>query len=388
MITEKQMLILLDKSKNVLLIQPPFKAMWMPQGLAKIATYIKSKGGNVTYSREMPVKKGIDLIVVTTLFTYDYGKVTNTLNMANMLYPHVPVLVGGVMVTTGAEKLSATYPHLNIFKGVSAALDACVPDYSIDWQLDDKYDSTSWVVTQRGCPNKCKYCLVPRIEPEMRIIPNWEEHIVSQNKTVILCDNNISAAPAEHQLEVFTHLIEQGKLVDVNAGIDCKKVTPELAKILGKVKLIPAGLKLAFDRIKEDGVFQSAIEMLIEGGVSRSAIQAYVLFGFNDTPAEAYYRASVCRELKITPYPQQYTPLDAWNRDVTFIGKHWTLNLERSFRAYWLSRGIFNHLTYDAYIRGNLGDKRVRTPVTITNYDLSVWEKSCEESNFPIASIF
>jgi hypothetical protein len=353
----------------------------MPQGLAKISTFIKEHGGQTTFSRA--TKMGVfDLIVVTSLFTYDYAAVLNTLQSLRFMHPNTPVIIGGILATMGAKKINSRFPNIGIFRGISPEIDSRVADYSKNWELEGhKYDDCCWVFTQRGCVNKCGYCIVPTLEPDTYIIPNWKEHIVEQKGTVILCDNNISAAPMEHQLEVFNYLIEQGKTVDVNAGIDCKHVTPELAKILGKVKFISAGLKMAFDRIKEDGVFQEAVELLIEHGVMRSAIQAYVLFNYKDTPAEANYRASECRRMKITPYPQQYTPLNTWSRDTNFVGKHWTWNLVRAFRYYWLLRGHYNHMSFDEFLRGNHEKEKSKGKVHIEAYDLEVWERCNQKEN-------
>ena len=370
------MLTRFREAKNALLLEPPYTRLWMPQGLAKIATYIQQHGGKVAFDTIVPVGDKIDLIVMTTLFTYDYSIVANTLTATRFCQPDTPVIVGGILASMGADKLLAQFPDISVYKGVSPIIDQCVPDYSIDWHLEEKYKNSCWVFTGRGCCNSCGYCIVPKLEPKSYIIPNWKKHIVAEKKQVILCDNNISATTMEHQLEVFSYLIEQEKQVDVNAGIDCKHVTPELAKILGKVKFVPAGLKLAFDRISEDGIFQEAVELLIANGVKRSAIQAYVLFNFKDTPHEANYRAAECRRMKITPYPQQYTPLKSWDRKNTHIGKNWTWGLIRAFRYYWLLRGHYNHMTLDDFIRGNHDKEKSKGKVNIDSYDLSIWEDS------------
>ena len=373
-INEKEMISILSYKRHIALIEPPYKRLWMSLGLAKIAAFCKQFTSKISFSRSVPVDESIDLIVITSLFTYDYSKVVDTISMCLLLHPHTPIIIGGVAATLGAHKFEKLFPSIFIFKGVSKTLDVCVPDYSIDWELNKKYQKACWVFTQRGCPNSCTYCAVPRIEKEMWINPNWKNHIIENKELIIVCDNNLSAAPEEHQKAVISHLAASGKFVDFNAGIDVKHVTTELAELLSGVKFQGAGLKLAFDRIEEDGIFQEAVETLVSAGVNRSAIQAYLLFNFRDSPQEAYYRGSECRRLKITPYPQQYAPLNKWDKKNKYIGKHWTLNLARAFRAYWLSRGIFNHISFEEYIKGNLGEKKVFTPVTITNYDIQKWE--------------
>jgi hypothetical protein len=78
---------------------------------------------------------------------------------------------------------------------------------------------------------------------------------------------------------------------------------------------------------------------------------AYVLFNFNDTPSEADYRMRECVKLGIRPYPQQYEPLKEASRDKKFIGKHWTPNLVRAFRYFWLMAGIYTKTTFVEWAR-------------------------------------
>jgi hypothetical protein len=46
-------------------------------------------------------------------------------------------------------------------------------------------------------------------------------------------------------------------------------MTDELAKGLSSLKYIGTGLRMAFDRISEDGLFQTAIERLKKAGVQK-----------------------------------------------------------------------------------------------------------------------
>ena len=52
---------------------------------------------------------------------------------------------------------------------------------------------TSFGFLTRGCPNKCKWCVVPRKEGAIR--PYWDiDRVANGRKNVVLMDNNILAA--------------------------------------------------------------------------------------------------------------------------------------------------------------------------------------------------
>ena len=51
--------------------------------------------------------------------------------------------------------------------------------------------------TTRGCPNRCSFCAVPKLEPEYKEIPNFRP-------APVVCDNNLLAASKKHLERVPT----------------------------------------------------------------------------------------------------------------------------------------------------------------------------------------
>jgi len=366
-INEQSALRMISKAKKILLLEPQYTRKYIPLGLAKIATFAKSKKINVEFSRTH--KPGFDLICMTSLFTTEIGKVKEALKECSFFESntHTPILLGGICATL-MPKAFDTYRNLKIFVGFSKRLDQCVPDYNIDWGVDEKFKDFAYVFTTRGCPNSCAYCAVKRLEGQIQWInPSWKAHIVESKENILISDNNLSACEDGHLNAVVDYLIEKRKGVLFDSGFDCKHITKEMAQKLGQIKFVRRGMRLAFDRIEEDGIFQNAVELLKENGVIKSQIMVYVLFNFLDTPREAHYRLSECRRLGIGMYPQCYTPLNRKSKKNKYIGKYWTKNLIRGFRYYWLMAGFFNKMSFEEYLGSNLEMK-----ASLTRED---WEK-------------
>lgn len=357
-ITEEQLLERLCNSKKVILLEPNYRRKYIPLGLSKIATFIKKNGGEVFFQRKYkPV--GENLVCVTSLFTYESQKVLETIRPIG----HNNIIVGGIYASLMPEHLTVELSkglipkQISIFKGTSKILDSYPPDYSIDWQLEKDWDKFSFVFTTRGCPNKCGYCAVWRLEPQRWINEKWKEHIDMNKPYVMISDNNLSAMPIEHIRDICKFISDNKKRVVFDNGLDCKYITDELAEVLASVKYHSYGLRLAFDRISEDGIFQKAVEKLKSKGIKKTSIMSYVLFNFNDTPKEAIYRMEECIRLGIRPYPQCYTPLNRSDRkENKFIGPHWTANLIRAFRYFYLMAGFYQKQTFREYIT-KYGDK-------------------------------
>ena len=374
LLKEKELIELLDTTKNALLIEPKYRRKYIPLGLAKIASYIKNRGGSVTFSRECDIHKDFDAVFITSLFTYDSAKVIDVLNKVYHVYgpnpfleKQVPIVLGGIYASL-MTKHAAENTKANIFKGYSKVLDQTPPDYTMDWTLDKPWDKFSFVFTSRGCPNKCGYCAVWRIEPKQWINPTWQDHIDMNKPYVMISDNNLSALDDSHIDNVIKFMVDNKKSVVFDNGFDCKHISSDMAKSLARLKFTRHGMRLAFDRIEEDGIFQDAVEKLKSAGVPKSQIMAYTLFNFNDTPQEADYRMRQCVKLGIRPYPQCYTPLNKTDRKTPYIGKYWTKNLVRVYRFFWLMAGYFNKMTFEEFAKSGANEK-----YTLSKADWDAW---------------
>ena len=359
-IEERAMLGFLEGARKVVLLEPVYKRRYPPLGLAKIATYVKEHGGSVFFQRNYkPV--GEDVVCVTSLFTYESKAVFNALNnvfSANILVgKHPIVMVGGVFASLMPEEIARRFPIALVFVGYSKTLDMVKPDYSIDWGVDPKWATYSFAFTTRGCPNRCAYCAVHRLEPEMWVNPKWQDIIDVTKPKVMLSDNNLSAHPSTHVEAISEFLNLHHLRVVFDNGFDCKYVTDQLAGVLTKMPFLRYGMRLSFDRIGEDGIFQSAVKKLVDAGIPKEKLMAFCLFNFTDTPAEALYRLEQVNALGVRPYPQKYIPLDALSRENGFVGRHWSRRLLVAFRYFWLMRGENLHKDFRQWV---LEQKRFR----------------------------
>lgn len=337
-LSEVEMLEVLDSASNVLLLEPPYRRKYPPMGLMKIASRLRHRGVRFKFARECP-SGSFDLVAVASLFTYDVGEVEQSVAKAQAAYSGSRILVGGVCATLLSKRAEAT--GADVFLGYSKVLDEHVPDYAVDWQIDERWVDFTWSFTFRGCPNRCPYCAVKKMEAEPWLNPRWRAHVFAANKPcAMVFDNNLSAAPREHALSLFSALARGNRRVCLDNGVDCKHVDIQIAEALGKLRFVHSGMRIAFDRIAEDGVFQSAVALLIKHGVPKTQIMSYVLFNFLDTPREADYRARECVKMGVHPYPQRFMPLNCASREDRHVGKHWNERLLQSFRYFWLMAGL------------------------------------------------
>jgi hypothetical protein len=368
-LSESEMLEALNSAHKILLVEPKFNRQYPPFGLAKIKTYLNALGKDVTYSRSILPEK-YDLICITTSFTYFSNHVFATLKERGFINANTPVIMGGILASLMPELFKL--PNVDVFRGYSKTLDLCKPDPEIISTCKDTWKDFSWVFTSRGCPNKCSYCTVWKIEKERWVNPKWKDQIFMDKPFINILDNNLSSIELPHLIDIVDFVTKHKKRVIIASGIDCKFVTKELAEQVAKIKFVRHGMRTAFDRIEEDGIFQKSTQMLQKAGVKAEDMFAYVLFNFNDKPQDANYRAEECFKLKVRAYPQYYRPLNTLNKDKVFVGKHWTFRLGKAFRYYWVMksvRGGFRDMSFEEYIKSKEG----RAKTKVKDGDIDVW---------------
>ena len=370
-IDESRMLQMLQHSKNVLLIEPEYPSKYPPLGLAKVKSFLDNHNIKTTFSRNMGYGN-YDLICITTLFTYYSKYVLDVIRNRGIIHSDTPLLIGGVFASIMPEKFEKI-KNSHVFRGYSKVLDGYKPDYNIMTRGGSYADDFSYVFTSRGCVNRCPYCIVWRIEKGMWINENWKDTIDMSRPNIRIMDNNLSAAASnlDHLKDVINFTVENNKGVSFESGFDCKYITKPMAKELSRIKYVNNGMRLAFDRLEEDGIFQSAVKMLKDSGISAPlAMMAYVLFNFNDSPKEADYRARECAKLVVRPYIQMYRPLNSLSKTDVFVGKYWTRRLARTFRNFWLDFSLYKNMSLDDYIH----TKECVDRFKLTPNDIKMWE--------------
>ena len=174
--------------------------------LCKIAAYHKAKGDEVEWATPF---EHYDILYRAKIFNFTPDDRT--------IYHADQEIRGG----TGYD-ITATLPQ---------EIDDMQPDLSI---YPNVPSDVSYGFLTRGCPNKCKWCVVPRKEGAVR--PYWDvDRVANGNKKIVLMDNNILAA-GEYGKEQLRKIIERGYRVDFNQAIDARLVTDEYAQLLAQIK--------------------------------------------------------------------------------------------------------------------------------------------------------
>jgi len=190
--------------------------------------------------------------------------------------------------------------------------------------------------TTRGCPNKCAFCAVPKIEGDLVELASWKP-------APIVCDNNILAASRPHFERVIDSLMPF-PWCDFNQGLDARLLTPWHAGQVARLR--GCKVRFAFDHVNMESHVAGAIASAKAAGLREFGV--YVLIGFNDTPEEALYRLEKVQEWGIRPNPMRYQPLDATKRD-TYVADGWTDYELRRMMRYFSRLRWLEHISYADY---------------------------------------
>lgn len=276
--------------------------------LGKISRWHKEHGDTVEWASPM---EHYDKIYMSKVFNFS----PDDLNV----YDAEEIIKGG----TGYDVYSQLPPEI----------DRMQPDYSIYPSIRP---DTAFGFLTRGCPNKCKWCVVPKKEGAIRPYMDCDEIAIEGRKKLVLMDNNILAA-GEYAKQQMRKIIERGYRVDFNQAIDARLMTEEFADLMARMKWIDRRIRFGCDTTAQVRHCEDAIAMLNEKGFHG---EYFIYIMLNDDFQESYgridywsYRAKQTRREKakqrIYPHSQPYrNPMKTvhqfpqWQKDVT----HWVNN--------------------------------------------------------------
>lgn len=317
-------------AKQVLLVEPDYYSRYPPLGLLKIAAYYKSIGASIKYVRGTEVFQNYvpDTIEITSLFTYSRKNVHKAIIFYHELFPHAKINVGGIYASLLPSDLEDLFPYVDVQTGLNIHADYLLPDYSILPQVEKWADwDGSIIFTSRGCTNNCGFCMVPKLEGNLRNITNKPSDYVRDNHSkIVIWDNNFLAQP--NWYEKAMDLKNTGKWIDFNQGLDARLLTDEKAEMLASMKI--KDYRFAYDGDYQKKSAKNAIDLLSSYGVNKRRISFYTLYNFyngpnnkSDDPENFYHRVLNILEWGSVSYPMRYIPLNADGKN-TYVSPNWT----------------------------------------------------------------
>lgn len=214
------------------------------------------------------------------------------------------------------------------------------PDYSIYPNIPK---DTAYGFLTRGCPNKCKWCVVPKKEGAIAPYMDVDEIAVEGRTKLVLMDNNILAA-GEYGKQQIRKIIEKDYRVDFNQAIDARLVTEEWAQLLARVKWLRL-IRFGCDTRGQISQCEDAIYLIKREGYSG---EFFLYCMLTDDLDESYERVNYWRgAFRVYPYcqpfrdvnnPRQEIPL--WQKDMARWANRKELFKSTEFKDYEPRKGF------------------------------------------------
>jgi len=287
-----------------------------------------------------------DMILVTSLMTYWYPGVRETIRRLRGRFPGVPVLLGGVYATlctdhaaahAGADQVVAGDGVESLFRWIEAFtgfrpqwrfdpgdLDA-YPYPAVDLQRTIGYIP---LLTSRGCPLACAYCASRYLEPRHRTrrpdsvveeIRFWyDRHGVTE---FVFYDDALLIHPERHIVPILKGVIATRRPVRFHTpnAVHIREIDGRLADLMIRAgfETLRLGLETtvfdrrwALDRKVDERQFREAAACLRCAGFNKERLGAYLLAGLPGQPISDVERSILTvKESGVRPVVAHYTPI-------------------------------------------------------------------------------
>lgn len=315
---------------KILLVEPDYYTKYPPLGLMKLASYHRSLGNQVKIVRGTNNNPNFnpDRIAITSLFTYAWEPVHDAIKYYHGLFPDAKIEVGGIYASIMPDNIRSEFSFVEVHEGLHEEAEHYPPSYDILADVEKWKDwDSSIIFTSRGCIRSCPFCIVPKIEGNIRPIPtNVWNYIYPRHKKIVLWDNNFLASP-DWKIAIKA-LQETGLKIDFNQGLDARLIDEDKARMLADLRM--PMLRMAYDLAGEKKAVTNAVNLLEEYGIKRRNILFYTLYNFyddtqsfGDTPYTFLARVKDILELGCVSYPMRFEPLYSLKKN-QYVSPLWT----------------------------------------------------------------
>jgi len=291
-------------------------------------------------------------ILVTSMMTYWYPGVRETIRAVKRIFPNVPVILGGIYARLCPEHaLKDSEADIVSGEGRFEAIRDFVSDMGLKpnrppehtyhpYPAFDLLNRIDYVClrTSSGCPYRCAYCASPFLEPGftrrhpdevLKEILYWHRHFSVRDFTFY--DDALLIRGGGFRSGVMAPLIEKGLSLRFHApnGLHAREIDPRTAKLLYRsgFRTIRLGFESAdfpfrrdLDSKLAEGEFERAVRHLKEAGYRSKEIGAYILMGLPGQTVQSV--AETVRAVATAggvPYLAEYSPIPntgLWERAV------------------------------------------------------------------------
>ncbi len=261
------------------------------------------------------------LILVTSLMTYWYPGIRETIEILREAYPHVPILLGGIYASLLTDHSAMTVGADEVLPGPGEEIlaDALFRWTGVATTAEETSATLEFlpaldlmrrvrflpVITSRGCPFKCAYCASRKLAPNFvqrhprDVVREIEAAVLKYGVTdIALYDDAFLVHAQSHAIPILETIAERlpGLRIHAPNGLHASAMDRSVAIAMNKAgfKTIRIGLESSSDEFhsrtggKTDFKdFFSAVRNLKDAGFSPKQIGAYLLVGLPGQSAES-----------------------------------------------------------------------------------------------------
>ncbi len=288
-----------------------------------------------------------DAIFVTSMMTYWYPGVLETIQVLRSLFGRTPIILGGIYATLctqhaqnlmGADQVvcgSGLHRALALVRDYTGydVLPQFNPDDMDTWPLP-AFDLENRItaiplLTSMGCPFRCDYCASGFLNPRhmrknpalvVEEIKYW--HQAHGVMDFVFYDDALLFNPETHGIPLLRGIIDSGIRVKFHTpnALHIREISSEIARLmfLAGFHAIRLGLETtrfsengrAFDQKVTGNEFVRAVDNLKNAGFKGNQIGAYLLAGLPEDPEDILETSiRIVRAAGILPVLAHYTPI-------------------------------------------------------------------------------